>query len=212
MISQCLVLLELKQLIGIDFSSFRVLNVEFGVNLKGLIKSSLILNYCLIAGSTKIKDVSLSNWQSNYKQATKQNYWIKLYDKKKQYKDEFNLTDDILRFEIKYKRMVALNNLGFYCMNDLLDKAIVSQIINEVVKCWDSIILFDKSIKKESLTRYEKEVKINQWNNANYWLELKPKERFKQKQKYNEVVKKHSNNVHLEVRARILSKLNNLSS
>ena len=54
---------------------------------------------------------------SDYKQAIHSRYYIKAYNKSLQYKKE----DEIFRFEIKYKRMLALNNLNIRTLDDLND-------------------------------------------------------------------------------------------
>ena len=202
---------DLSLRFNIEFGRLTVKNIEFGVNLQPQWASSLILNNCLLVGATRIKDVSLSVTRYNYKQATKQRLWLKLYDKKKQYQAKHNLTNEILHYELKYKKMIDLKEVGFYCLDDLTKPSILKPVNSLLIKYWDSVLLFDKTIKKKELRKHTRDVKLNQWSNPNYWLELTPKKREKQRLLYSTIVDKHSDKIHLHIRSLINEKWNTLT-
>ena len=205
------VIKDLSVSFNIPFGRLAVKNIEFGINLQPLYKSTMVLNNCLLAGATRIKDISLSATRYNYKQATKQRLWLKFYDKKKHYQKEYNLTNEILRYELKYKKMIDLKEVGFYCLDELEKPSVLNGINTLLIKYWDSVLLFDKTIKTQELTKYVKDVKQNQWGNPNYWLELTPKKREKQRLLYSNIVNNHSDNIHLHIRNLINEKWNTLT-
>lgn len=200
----------LNEMFGFKLEEMKVINIEFGVNVKPPLKTSLILNNCLLAGHVKVKDISLNALSYNYKQAKKQRLIIKIYDKEKQFKNDYDLTDFIIRFELKYRKMIELNNINVFCLKDLKSNQVLDSIKVLLLKYWNSVLLYDKSIRKEELSVNVRDKKLHQWSNVNYWLELNSKQRYKQKKIYNEIVNNHSDKIHQRMHELISTKWSEL--
>jgi len=60
--------------------------------------------------------------EGDYIQARHQRYFIKIYNKRKHYgKQGYIIDKEILRFEVKYSKMKALNDGGIHTLYDLVD-------------------------------------------------------------------------------------------
>ena len=201
---------EIGQLFNIDFSECRLHNLEIGVNITPPISTKDILNNLLIHRLKKFKDVSLM--KGNYKQALHQRYIVKVYDKHAQYNKNFCLSSPILRFELKYIKMSDLNKKGICTVGDLTDQKHFEILKSLLIKEWEQILFYDKTINKsKSLDQYKKKVKRHQWQNAEYWLDLSKQERSKQKKIYKKAIKLYSENVQKQISNLIAQKWDDLT-
>jgi hypothetical protein len=82
--------------------------------------------------------------KGRYKQFEYSNYYIKIYDKAKQYKLDAN----ILRFEIKYKGSKSMNTLGVYNLSNLKDKEVLKALFKDLLKRFGHAI-FDRTVRSE---------------------------------------------------------------
>lgn len=197
---------------NLDIGAYRNKNIEFGPNLVLDFKTSKVLNSAMLAGCSEVKDVSLNATKYNYKRAIKQRLHLKMYDKRKHYIKHFNIEHEIFRYELSFKKMRDLNKIGYFCLNDLKKSSVVANIKELLINYWDSVLLFDKTIRVKELSKNFQNKKIFQWKDKEYWAELSPNARNKQKQIYNSVVENHSDNIHLQIRELISKKIDKLTS
>lgn len=149
----------------IDSLSAKITQLEFGLNINTPIPAeNIIVNNVLFHKYQQSNVNTKFNGKGRYKQFEHSNYYIKIYDKAKQYK----LNDNILRFEIKYKGTKGINPLGVYNLSDLEDKEVLKNLFNDLLKRFDELTIIDeitdkvsKKDKKE-LTNY---LSINYWEN-----------------------------------------------
>ena len=138
-------------------------------------------------------------------QAVHSQFFIKLYNKKLHYqKKGFNIEQETLRFEIKYRKMEKLNKIGIYNLQELIEYG-VQNFKSNLLDEWSKILFFDKSIKHNSS-------RLTNYNNPLYWQGLaKRKSSFnKHKKILRELTSNHSQNIQNEVSEIIAQKVDEL--
>jgi hypothetical protein len=96
--------------------------LEIGVNIIPPYPTKELLPYCFLHGTTPFVWVHNSD-EGKYIQAEHSQYIIKIYDKARHYRQKgFNVPHaEILRFEIKFKKLERLKKLDIYTLNNLLN-------------------------------------------------------------------------------------------
>jgi predicted RNA-binding Zn-ribbon protein involved in translation (DUF1610 family) len=99
-------------------------------------------------------------------------YSVKIYDKGKQ----FNLPENLMRFEIRYLKMQILNKRGINTLNDLRNYKTVNGLLDLLLEAWGNILLFDTTInlKSQALKPKEMEILVH-GSNPKFWEQLKEK-------------------------------------
>ena len=144
------VLEDINTKFQIPIETFKLSNIEFGVNIEPPIKTNLILNNLLYHHGNKFKDIYIKG--GNYKQVEHTRYYLKMYNKYVQYKDKYVLPDiENMRIEMKYVRMKDLNKDGLYCLQDLCKPTVLGAIYDLLIKSWANTLLFDKTINRKAL-------------------------------------------------------------
>ena len=191
---------DLKKTLDLDLNKCVLRNLEVGVNITPPINTNSILNNLIIHQGKKFKDVSLGLSNVNYKQAEHERYYLKVYNKKIQYDNQFEILNELMRIELKIVKMIDINKLGITSLLDLTNKKKILSLKPNLLKAWDDIVLFDETLNKNRLTNFQKETKINQWQNSNYWLGLGKQYRYEQKRIYYILVKNYSQQIQKQVR------------
>lgn len=189
-------------------NAFILENLEIGINFKPPISTNDILDLCFFH-STKPFTSEKDNQTGRYIQCEHSHYIIKIYNKALQYSSlGYDINKDIMRFEIKFTVMERLNKLGIKTIADLLNfdfKKFKSLLLKE----WDKVLLFDKSImhKKGFNQKYASDI---------YWKELLKREShsayYKHKRKLNEFTLKNSDNLKGKVKIAMDNKIDFLIS
>ncbi len=201
------VITDLKNKFGLNLENCIFRNLEVGVNIIPPIKTNKVLDGLLIHHKQSFKDIALGYNRGNYKQAEHCRYYVKVYNKKMQYQDKYSIDTDILRFELKYVKMEDLKKLKIFSLLDLMDLNKLHLLSAVLLKTWDDILLYDKTINKNDLSRINKETKIHQWQNSRYWLGLNKQRRNEQKKNYNKVVQVNSQQIHKKMQKLIEDKI-----
>ena len=193
------VILDFSMNFNIQLETLILKNIEIGLNFDPLIKTNKVLNQLLIHLGEKFKECNVG--KGNYKQVRHQRYYLKAYNKLLQYSSSIIElpTDENMRFEIKFVRMVDLNKMEIYCLQDIFEPTRLNQLKEILLKKWNECILFDKTIRKEELKPFVANKKYYQWSNCNYWLELTKQRRNEQLRQYKNVVANHSDHVQSEI-------------
>ena len=162
------VLNTLKELFDINLENCIIKCLEIGVNIIPPIPTNHFLNYCFLHKTKLFKEGEFKKI-GKYKQVEHQQYIIKIYNKALQYKRDFDIKTEIMRFEIKYTKMQRLNKRGIYNLQDLANYGL-HKFKNEILDEFNNILFFDTTIKSNKPI-------ILSYNNPIYWLELLNKDK-----------------------------------
>jgi hypothetical protein len=150
---------------GIRPENMWIQNLEYGVNIIPPIKSQLILNNCFLHKRQTISK-PINNKNGHFLQAEhKGNYYIKIYDKAKQYRPISNelIGKEILRIEVKQIRWHKYRKNRIYTLDDFncCDKTL---FINDLILKWDEIVFFNPSSNHSNFSK--------RYSNLNFWIGL----------------------------------------
>ncbi len=203
------VLNQLEENFSLELDCCVIQNIELGVNLSPAVATKMILDGLLYHRSKPFERTS-THRPGYIKQVQHERYRIKAYDKRLQY-CQMGLNDPRFRYELSYKKMVDINELGIHTLNDLKGDRWHLPALKLLIKTWDKVMLYDYTIRKDQLNDHQRETRIHQWQNASYWLNLTKQLRHKQKKKYNECMKNNSDQLHTEIKYQIDKKWRELS-
>lgn len=181
---------EVANLLEIELHQIKLQNIEFGVNLKLSYKVANITNYLLIHKQKEF----LKPYIFDYRKASHQHYWIKIYNKGQQFKRPEN----ILRVELKYKKMPELNKIGLHTLADLKNKVLYKQLSAILLHKWSNTLLYDFTINNNQLRplHYKKSL---MFQNQNFWLNLTSQERTRQKKLLQKLSIDYGANTHQQI-------------
>lgn len=158
------VLKDLNTKFGIEPANCILKCLEIGINIVPPIPTNHILDYCFLH-KTKPFEYQKNSNEGKYKQVQHSQYIIKIYNKALHYqRDYLEISNEIMRFEIKYTKMQKLNERGIFNLIDLA-KYGLHNFKNELLKEFNNILFYDTTIQSKSkcLTNYK---------NPLYWVEL----------------------------------------
>lgn len=155
-----------------DLNAFSCLlhNLEFGVNINLPFETETFLNAII---SFKGKEYELDTFNGFGKLLRfrfNRYYELKIYNKGMQY----NLNDNILRFEIKVKKMHYFKSkkINIQTLADLLNLDVIEDLKKQLIKTFKELLIYDESINlKEVNRRSDRELLIN-GRNPKYWQNL----------------------------------------
>ena len=137
-------------------------------------------------------------------------YSVKIYDKSKQ----FNLTENVLRFELRFVKMQKLNLQGIKTLSDLKDIEKVKPLLNLLLGACENVLMFDSSINLNDpgLKHREKEI-LKTGCNPKYWEQLKER-RIRsfnyERDRFKKLVASHGKNVQETIKEHIRAAWENL--
>ncbi|MBU3010532.1 hypothetical protein KO506_03900 [Polaribacter vadi] len=181
---------EVANLLEIELYHFRLQNIEFGVNLKLPYNVTNITNNLLTHNQKEF----LKPYNFDYKVTKHQRYWVKVYNKGK----HFNRPDNILRVELKYKKMIDLNKIGLHTLKDLQNKDLHHQLLAILLEQWSKVLLYDFTINKSQLRPLYKSKSL-EYQNQNFWLNLTSQERNRQKKSLQTLSLEYGANTHHQI-------------
>lgn len=159
-------------------------NLEFGVNVSPLFNP---FEFCrrVIA----YKNDSFSKFRTQGKtrfhigfESEQQQYGLKIYDKGKQYFKREN----ILRYEVKTRKMQYLKKVGISFLSDLLDIEKITALGNIINETFRELIICEE-VKTVELTANEKRI-FAICSNPKEWEKFNRKQRFKRKKQFNQIL------------------------
>lgn len=172
-------------------------NIELGINVELNFSPNIFLKGLLYHKG----EIFESRYNRNFYQAWHQQYIIKIYNKGKQYQ----MTNNVLRFEIKYLKMSEVNRLGIKTFNDINNRTL-EKATNIILKRFDEVFYYDRTISKSSLTNRQLDL-IKNYSNQLYWIDdLKPIHRDRHKKRLKQIIGTNSNNLHLQIKNEIQKK------
>lgn len=208
---------DISSLIGVSPHLIELHAIEFGVNIHTQIPPHLILERFIFfkqkgfERQTKFK----GSKRGFIQRCTLSNYELKAYNKGLQY----NLNENILRYEIKVTKMQFFKNKisGIHYLNDLLDNKILSQLGVILQQYWSCVVL------KEEVFHINPNLSVTQTDilsntaSDDYWKRIQKEYR---PYKFNRLIRQYHNAVkeskttdyHEELRNKIQTKWHQLSA
>lgn len=150
----------------IDVDSTMLTQLEFGFNIKVNRRPEEIVRRNIIIHNYKGGSSNDYRGRGELKQFCHNNYIIKCYDKGKQYQ----LNDNILRFEIKFIKAVEFNKLGIFNIGDLKSKLLLRNLFLYLIKRFDEITIID-DFDELSIPIKKDYDELSRYANPNFWSE-----------------------------------------
>lgn len=206
------VLIDLSKKFELNPFTTTLHNLEFGVNVTLPFGVNKFLN-SILSFKGKEYDKDTYSGKGNLLRFSFDHYDLKIYNKSLQ----FNLTSNVLRFEISVKKMVYFKNIGIDIskLSDLLNSTNFDKLKKQLLKAFSELLIYDNSIDTTTLPKIDKKILIN-GSNPKYWIEEKEKnkENFKKKrERFRLLILKHGKqNLQEIVHDLINSKWNSLTS
>lgn len=152
---------------NINARDCRLRCLEIGVNVVVPYEVDSIINHSILHKKVPF-EIKYNSDDGNYKQVIHSQYFIKLYNKTKHFKKRFSdVPDNLLRFEIKYRKMEKLNSIGIYTLLDL-KRGIFTEFKNVLHNEWESILFYDFTTQIDHLKENTR-LKIERYDSLNYW-------------------------------------------
>lgn len=185
---------RLKNDFAITPDDLKIICLEYGVNIKPPIKTKLILDNIMMHRQRET-ETNINYIRGHYKQIKHDKYIIKAYDKKKQ----FNLIDDLLRFEIKETNWSETRLKNKIITLTDFNKADKSIFVKKIISKWYELLFYDPTIK--CLSKWDK------YSNINFWRNVSEKQFSKHKARLNKLSQTHGENIRIRVGNEILNSI-----
>jgi hypothetical protein len=157
---------------NINASTASVKNLEFGVNLQLPINADDIIKQVVCFDKQAPSKPYEHKPDCTFIEFTKYDYYLKLYDKGKQYKNIYPEAANTLRIEIKGMNNRYLGRSSIKFLTDLLDIKNLSKLSHKLSDVLDRLVFDDDSIDVFSLN--EKELILyNEYRNPRFWGKYK---------------------------------------
>jgi hypothetical protein len=171
-VSACIdILSEFLEPFPLYFSTLKVVNLEFGVNIQ--LRSSVKDLVTFLAYHEKNEfrtdaGAPFSKKSQRFQPSGRPNWFkcIKAYAKSLHY-PEF-ATPDTFRFEVKSKQSKYINTLGVSTFADLLKPELFDLLGDVLVNEFDKVLILDGNVNTSGLTAKEKE-RLSEYQNPNKW-------------------------------------------
>ena len=140
----------------------------------------------------------------NYIQFEHAQYYIKLYNKGRQYE----LPNNVIRVEIKVMKMQKLIEAGIN-ISTLADinESTLKQAFNLLYNEFNEVIYYDYSLKTDGLTE-AKQRKVLEYQNRTFWEGLTYKQRYKERDRLSTLIEKRSDNYKGQIQRQMIAGYN----
>ena len=191
-------IMQIRDLFMLDLEKCKLINLEYGVNIIPSIDVEDLVHNIMYHEKRQFTRPTKHFY---YKIAGNEAYkHVKAYNKSVQFP---SLCNNTFRFEVKSKQSKYINSLDLFTLNDLAVTGTYNRLMEELIKEWDNVLLFDlsKNIDKKYLNTYFWEDILkngcrNKFNN--------------QKKRYYE--KLGINNLHAQIRKILIQKMQSLKT
>lgn len=201
-------IVEVCQILKITSQNADIHGIEFGVNIHTPFNPSFLLERLLSLNTETAKkdqDYFFDFYEFDFAK-----YKVKIYNKSEQYK----LDIDLLRVEVHVKKMQWLSGKGSLVktLEDLQQLQHLQKLGEILINCFDEIIIAEpletSTMTTKDAHQYEQLIRRYNWNNIN------PKQRFKQKEKFERIIDQYATGETLKeiVRGCVHQKWNELLS
>ena len=133
-------IVQIEKIFNLDLNKCYLINLEYGVNINPIIKVTDLIHNLIYHEKRQFVRTTT---HFDYKQAGNDAYkQVKGYDKSVQFPHE---CENTFRFEVRSRQSKFIKSLGLFTLNDLTNINNYNNLINSLLKEWDSVLLFDKS-------------------------------------------------------------------
>jgi len=161
-------------------------NFEFGVNISPSIPVNEILRSVI---NHKGKHFNRKQSQKmNFMECEHRQYYIKFYDKGLQFDQ-----DNILRFEIKTRKMEIVRPANIQTLSDLMNTVSLDHLGTILTGNFNDILFYDYTIPETGINAGERLI-LTQGQNPMFWDEYKksnPDNYFKKRNRFKDLVRKY---------------------
>jgi len=172
-------------------------NIEFGINTIPNFHPQLFLRGLLYHNGKQFE----YKYNGNLAQSMHQQFIFKIYNKSNQYR----MSTETLRIELKYLKMKEVNNIGIKTFTDI-NTLTLNEVNKLLLKRFDEVVYYDYTIRKEELRKRLKQT-LNNYSNPRYWFEnVTVKKRHEHKNRLKQFIIKYSDNLHQQLRQEIALK------
>ena len=170
---------ELSEVLGIDVRYLKLINLEWGVNIKTEIAPKEIISGLVMHKGVRFEKMYVSPGTC-YICAHAQ-FSVKVYDKGTQYR----LPENILRIEISSNKAAFINSFGIITLDDLQYPERIANLQNSLL-CggWRDSLLIEPGLFDNYHLDKKMQGRISNWSNPLYWMEAKNRNRCYQKKEY----------------------------
>jgi len=168
----------------VDVESRRITQLEFGWNITTSVPAEEIIRRNILMHNYKSVNHNRKFYgQGEFKQFDHHNYFIKIYDKAKQYKKEFKLKQNILRFELKFTKAIEFQKAGVFNLLDLKDKSKLRKLFILLLRRFDELTIIDdiglNLMNSQDMNNYSKYLNPRFWESLSEQGKRQSKSRYK---------------------------------
>jgi len=201
---------EVCQILKTAPQNAHIHGVEFGVNIQTPFNPSYLLERLLSLNTKTVKKKQEKDSYFDFYEFDFTHYSFKFYNKSEQHK----LNIDLLRVEVHVDKMQWLSGKGssIKTLEDLQQLHHLQKLGEILINCFDEIIIAEpletSTMTAKDAHQYEQLIRRYNWSN------LTPKQRFRQKEKFERIICQYATGETLKevVRGLVLQKCNDLLS
>lgn len=149
-----------------------VKNLEFGLNLQPPINASRFMDQIICYNYRQPLRPYTTRPDCYFIEFEQSDYYLKVYDKGKQYSRKLPGTPNTLRLEIKAMNSGYLKALGIATVADLTKPDTLQVLGWKIAKLAKGIVLDDDTINPKELPQKERQL-YRYWNNPRKWAAIK---------------------------------------
>ena len=140
-------------------------------------------------------------YSETYAQATHERYYLKIYNKSNQY----GMSENTLRIELKIKKTEDLKRCGVRTMADI-NKNNLEKCKELLLSQFEKVLYYDYTIRPKEIKPSTRD-KLKEYSNTKYWLyDLPPNRRHRPKENLNKIIRNHSGNLKAILSNQIIEK------
>jgi hypothetical protein len=174
-------LLDLQYKYGILLSDAVIHSIEIGVNIQLDISPEQILKSVICHKGKPFTHLDKANYAIGLV-CCHTEYDIKLYNKSLQCCTE-NCKPDTLRYEVKIKRMRAIEPYHIGTLADLQNAEKVAGLLGLLLERLSEIVFFDFNCSVDKMSKFQK-LNWSQYGNPNYWRSLSRNTLYKARKRF----------------------------
>jgi len=188
---------HLAELFNTETDNLEIHNIEFGHNLIVNFNPLIFIRGLLYYLGEQFE----FRYKRNYAQVEFQQYILKIYNKGNQY----GMSENVLRIEMKSKKMEVLKNTNSITLADI-NKGYLQKANTILLKRFSEISYYDYTIREKELKKIDRE-RIKDYSNPRYWIiDLDTVKRKRQKQYLKRIINNHSDKLHQNIINRMTKK------
>ena len=180
---------HITKLLDVSPHQLRFQNIEFGINTELCFDPQTFIEGLLIQRN-KVFELKHSQ---RFAQAIHNRYYLKIYNKGKQYK----LAKNTLRVEVKIIKSEHLKQIGIINAENINEKTLYNAF-KLLLRHFNEILYYDYTINGKSLKKRERNT-LYRYRLNNYWLKLKSNKRDTPKKKLQYLIDNHSENLKKQI-------------